>query len=68
MKEESGCVDLKIDMSIHEGCKTQDESTQRGDASMHDRCKTQDDSIGEEHASIHAVFETRMSRSIRRMC
>ena len=30
MQEESGCVDLKLDASIHEGLETQYESTRRG--------------------------------------
>ena len=68
MQEGSGCVDLKLDVSIHEGCKTQDESIRKGLASTHEGCKTQDESIREMHVSIHAVYETRMSRSIRRMC
>ena len=59
MQEESGCVDLKLDVLIHEGCKTQDESIRKRLASIHEGCKTQDESICRVHVSIHAVCKTR---------
>ena len=56
MQTVEGCVDPKLDVSIHEGCSTQDESMHAGLASIHVSCKTQDESIGKVHVSIHAVI------------